>query len=583
MKGSSTKPIVAQANERLQYLDGIRGCGALFVCFMHAFAAGLENGWWYIPATIPFNGHFAVVLFFTVSGIALSASFVKRGDIYSLLRLGLSRYFRLALPIVATTVLVYIAIRLKLFHGVPPAEAKLIPARLSFERNPVSDTSLWHAVRYALFDVFWSGPHASIVYDYPLWTMRIEMIGSFLIFGFLLLIRSRTVRSLVAVIIWVLSIVLLDYPGFGRNEDSLSYYGYFFLGYLLAEALVVESIVVSKGAKIVMASLGFSTAVFFPFIREYTTSQMEYVSVLLFLPGLLFLEIPRKVLSSKFCSFLGKISFPLYLSHAPVLNLVTLPLWHLTGNVLFAALLAVASAIAVAVVIVSPCNEISMVASRRIGEILTGRVMQVWAYLAGKMSREGGTFAKLWWSLGNRVRIEIARPLFWAVISIPGLLVWVWAAEQPVQTVDHIAISEVRLDGDIYRIRALKRKDILAPRFFDLTNLAADEAPVLLNVSKELIRHYSGNAAEGMPLNSYWYDKNAGEVLYRPEKGDVRNAIDEWELVYPFNVRKSVILLISFSSVSSLMFLGSLIARSQIKAGDRTTTGEPGSASTGDV
>ena len=66
-----------QTNSRLDFLDGIRGWGALVVCLQHAFTAHLTHGWWYMPIMVVLNGNLAVMMFFTVSGIALSASFVS--------------------------------------------------------------------------------------------------------------------------------------------------------------------------------------------------------------------------------------------------------------------------------------------------------------------------------------------------------------------------------------------------------------------------------------------------------------------------------------------------------------------------
>lgn len=71
------------ASERLRFLDGIRGWGALFVVLYHMYiqicpiTPGAQS---VMKRIFVFNGMLAVVLFFVVSGYSLSVGFLRTGD-----------------------------------------------------------------------------------------------------------------------------------------------------------------------------------------------------------------------------------------------------------------------------------------------------------------------------------------------------------------------------------------------------------------------------------------------------------------------------------------------------------------------
>ena len=109
---------------RLLHLESIRGLAALAVVLFHAvFAffpalrltnpAGLQDQSLAVrviahsPLTVFFSGPFAVVVFFVLSGFVLSHSFFLRPNFTVLISAAVRRYFRLAIPVTASTLFAY--------------------------------------------------------------------------------------------------------------------------------------------------------------------------------------------------------------------------------------------------------------------------------------------------------------------------------------------------------------------------------------------------------------------------------------------------------------------------------------------
>src|SRR6185437_7755900 len=97
--------------QRFGSLDGLRGIAALTVVFFHFFSAyvpkllpeQVADPWWGsdTPLALFYNGGFAVSVFFVLSGFVIANSASKR-HLPILFNL-LSRYFRLAMPVLAGT------------------------------------------------------------------------------------------------------------------------------------------------------------------------------------------------------------------------------------------------------------------------------------------------------------------------------------------------------------------------------------------------------------------------------------------------------------------------------------------------
>ena len=111
---------------RLYFLDGLRGWAALVVLFGHTFQGWLlspkvmhQRGLtWLLDAinTTPWalltNGELAVVMFFTISGAALSYPIlISTAPLRTLTTMAAVRYPRLTIPIAASSILAFLLVK----------------------------------------------------------------------------------------------------------------------------------------------------------------------------------------------------------------------------------------------------------------------------------------------------------------------------------------------------------------------------------------------------------------------------------------------------------------------------------------
>jgi peptidoglycan/LPS O-acetylase OafA/YrhL len=196
------------ATQHDKSLDGVRGLAALTVVFAHfvtaffPFLRHSENSALFpIPAgvdglyrigtfpvfTFLYNGHFSVLVFFILSGYVMALPFY--GGNLDALKLRLwGRYIRLNFPIVCVIGIAYAVYALGLYYNV--------------QASAISG-SAWLKPFYApdktWIDALKSASYASIVegdgtFLPPLWTLRIEFIGSMLLLLFYAIVpRGRTV------------------------------------------------------------------------------------------------------------------------------------------------------------------------------------------------------------------------------------------------------------------------------------------------------------------------------------------------------------------------------------------------------
>lgn len=188
--------------------DGLRGLAALSVTITHFIAAFLPSLLFYnygalFPRpvepgplagafgspvfTLFYNGHFPVLIFFVLSGYVLTLPWFERADAGPVLQRRLwSRYLRLNLPIVAALGLAWLVYRAGWMHAGEAAQlsgstnwlASFYPAGLSGVT----------ALKEALFGSIVLGSASFLP---PLWTLKIEFIGSIYILLFFLAKPAR--------------------------------------------------------------------------------------------------------------------------------------------------------------------------------------------------------------------------------------------------------------------------------------------------------------------------------------------------------------------------------------------------------
>ena len=341
---------------RFRFLDGLRGWAAVVVLSHHVFIDGLPaNGFMadlILWAKVFFlNGTLAVCVFFVISGFSLSIRYLDNGDGSALARIAVGRYLRLAVPIFAICAITYGLLVLRI---IPPAAQRPAPLDLFLTFTP----TVQQLVNFSLLKVFvaYSGAET---YDPPLWTMSYEFYGSFVVFAMVALLRPSRWRTLVLGVLFV-SLAALQ-----------TYFALFVAGVLIADLFPLVSPAAPAnraGAVLCIAGLLLILLPSDWFGPVYVAGGTCLTA------GAVFCTPVRRFFENRLSSFLGWISFPLYLVQAAVIYALAPRGLHLLDSLGFApemqrwivggAIIPIAFIFAIAF---CPINDFAMTLSRRFG------------------------------------------------------------------------------------------------------------------------------------------------------------------------------------------------------------------------
>jgi peptidoglycan/LPS O-acetylase OafA/YrhL len=312
--------------------------------YLSAFVPALTpdqnaNPYWLAdtPLAILFNGPFAVVVFFVLSGFVVSKA-ARRND--SLPLTVVLRYLRLTIPMLASVLIAWLllttfpieATKLKSITGTP---------WLSSTFNGVIP-SLLQAIKDATYDVY---RHGVSRFNNAMWSMKWELIGSVAIYSVYAFIH----RSAYIVATFIALFVLLLWKG------PPYYYEAFVFGVLMQEAWthsrlkqVAPTLALTIGLILGSQGAGFAYRHGLDFLplalRPGERGGMIYpIAAALVVYGCLMSVPVSKFLQQTQCLFLGRISFGLYLIHVPiaytVVVAVALLLWPMSAITLGVGLL----------------------------------------------------------------------------------------------------------------------------------------------------------------------------------------------------------------------------------------------------
>jgi peptidoglycan/LPS O-acetylase OafA/YrhL len=312
-------------NTRLQFLDGLRGWAAFCVFLGHLGLTQTEpmsvfyNSLARIPLRLLTHGWDAVVFFFLISGAALSYKFFMDPEIKSIVKMAQFRYIRLCVPVLCAVLFIYVFLASGLIVD---------PSGQTF------DTSFLGLLKNFYYSTLGNGSFP--LYNPNLWTIPIEMLGSFLIFSILILFGTSKLRYAV----YCLSIILL----------AKTFYVCFIIGLFVCDIYSqvlnlslreiqkkgFQGIIINLMLRIM--SLIFACAFFWTFSPDtnthahiskasvfiannicpesYKTPHFSVIFsfILVFLSPLL-----QYFFSNRVFLFLGRISFALYLFHWPII------------------------------------------------------------------------------------------------------------------------------------------------------------------------------------------------------------------------------------------------------------------------
>jgi len=332
-------------NQRINHLDGLRGLLALAVfihhflyCFAPVFIVGAETPallvsgkltiyrlFAFTPLNLIYNAGVAVDFFFIISGYVLSYSYFVKQDILIVQQNALKRYIRLAIPVLASCLLLWLFHVLGLIYRTPIPKTDmnanwlpgLIPDYLNFG----------HVLKYSLLDTFTGNSR----YNPVLWTMQIELLGSMMVF--FILLATHTIRNSKKVWLFILFLLILSVAGSSLlkaflcgtlicflQTSSARFVKIFSITWVKLLALLIGIYFASFPMTGVHGALDGSIYRWIHFADNEKLFQFYYTTgcCLILLVVLNSRKVTR-ILSLKPAQFLGKVSFGLYLIHLPLI------------------------------------------------------------------------------------------------------------------------------------------------------------------------------------------------------------------------------------------------------------------------
>jgi peptidoglycan/LPS O-acetylase OafA/YrhL len=320
---------------KLLHLDSLRGLAALAVVCGHlllAFYPGMPGVTYasdpptglvgLLRLNSLYMGHFSVMIFFVLSGFVLSYSFFVSGKQSTLTSAATRRYFRLAIPVLTAVLFVFVLVKAHVMHEIEASKLRVVPAGTPefnegwLTRYHVANVTLKQTLRQGLFETFFAYDEQKSL-NSALWTMSLELQGSFLIYASLALFGRLKQRWL---ILGILAVIL-----FMRGE--------MFLVCFMA-GMALSGFHVSRGG----ASLfPWWLAIPMIFAGIYFGAQTQALSVrhipsffrgadvwvsfgaTITVLAVVFSAALKRLLELQPFHFLGRISFSLYLLHLPLI------------------------------------------------------------------------------------------------------------------------------------------------------------------------------------------------------------------------------------------------------------------------
>ncbi|SEO76118.1 Peptidoglycan/LPS O-acetylase OafA/YrhL, contains acyltransferase and SGNH-hydrolase domains [Luteibacter sp. UNC138MFCol5.1] len=346
--------------------DGLRGIAALNVLLCHmliaifplGFAAmypgtalpGAPNGRAEHILAMPIvpiflNGHFAVCVFFVLSGYVLTKKFLVTGDLNILKLRAARRYVRLGVPILGSVLFAYACMSIHASWGHVASELTR-SSWLGF---------FWHfdphfpsAIADGAYGAILTG---TSLYNMSLWTMKIELIGSMIVFAYVALRLSG-----IGGWIWFAVVSALLFQVFPADWP---YYMAFLIGSHVGVAQTTRSPwVIALCLLGVVIGGSFDLSPLYDWTLIIPLDVVPRESVFHVAAGALLLYVVRcgffdAVFLSRGAQFLGRISYSVYLVHLPILltvySALIVGLWH--AGLPRVAVAAIAMAITIPVVL----------------------------------------------------------------------------------------------------------------------------------------------------------------------------------------------------------------------------------------
>lgn len=311
---------------RIDWIDGVKGLACVLI-FVHHFlllfypatyfgdtAPSYLNGIDVALASSPFafliNGNFLVMLFCCISGIVISNQVMTMQSKEKLADVVVKRYLRLLLPMIPIALLIFLFLKFGLFANQRVAEVNGSAWASWYYKNPLKITEFLKS----LFSTTWFYGDDRISTSY--WMLSDLFTGTFL--SILLSVITWKYKDR-AWIVYVFVIVLL----FNNSDFHLA----FCLGTLLAWLYTNKQGMFNWIAGIICLIIGLFLGAYpsgvipnniYSALSIVGYADWHAVGAILTLYGLFSLKPLQKFFALKPFTFLGKISYSVYLIHIPL-------------------------------------------------------------------------------------------------------------------------------------------------------------------------------------------------------------------------------------------------------------------------
>lgn len=284
-----------------------------------------------------FSGTAAVFIFFVLSGYILTKAALKGGGgVDRIISMSLKRYPRLMIPALASCLVAYAGF--VIFDISSPELGDWIVRYASYQ-----DHSLFGSLRSGMVDVFVSGESP---YNPILWTMKIELLGSLMVY--MLCLNRLALKSLPLlrlIFIAILSGILLDKIDESLGLGLISFLGgYLFCiyGREIPSKIALPCVIIGlylAGAHNTSSSYSFIRS----FLGDKTYMLSNFASGFVLVYVIIFCGSLNNIFSGRISVFMGKVSFSVYLIHLPIIATLGLIVFNyifeLTGSYNISALL----------------------------------------------------------------------------------------------------------------------------------------------------------------------------------------------------------------------------------------------------
>ncbi len=323
---------------KIEQLEGMRGIAAFIVFLNHFMLAFAPQRHGYIAGAIPggnlmetpfffmINGAASVTLFFVLSGFVLSYGTFQNSR-KSVAGAVIRRWPRLVPVVLASCLLSYGLFKFGLFHYVEASELTRSDwmATFGYASQQLSpETSLFDAVSQGAFYIFFRSIKDSW-FNSSLWTMHLELVGSFIVFGLAAIVRDS--RPQEAAMVFVIAGLLVF---FGNVYLPLFVAGTalaYFHSRRTRQTNSISKPVVVLTVALALLGLGYIEPATGFYKALGTLAPLELYSRV-FIHGVASVALIQlalvdksacRLLSLRPIRFLGRVSFPLYALHVPLI------------------------------------------------------------------------------------------------------------------------------------------------------------------------------------------------------------------------------------------------------------------------